>query len=141
MSRALRWPHRQHAIGSVGEATQPLRDRPSNRFFTRALAHEEREVRKDVLRVEVEFAAHPRTRRHEGDGDRDELHREAERLLLDLREGLQERDEDADHRRHDDRDERELQDEDQALLGVEDELRVAHGVSPPRGCRTARAPG
>ena len=64
-----------------------------------ALPRDEREVGEDVLRVQEQFAAHPRGGGHDGDGDRDELHREAERLLLDLRERLQLRDEHADYRR------------------------------------------
>ena len=52
----------------------------------------------DVLRVEEELGSHPRRAGEKRKRDRDELHRETERLLLDLRERLQERDENADHR-------------------------------------------
>ena len=54
----------------------------------------------DVLRVEEELRAHPRRAGEEGEGDRDELHGKAERLLLYLRERLQEGDEDSDDGGH-----------------------------------------
>ena len=54
----------------------------------------------DVLRVEEELRAHPRRACKESEGYRDELHGEAERLLLYLRERLQEGDEDSDDGGH-----------------------------------------
>ena len=66
----------------------------------------------DVLRVEEKRRADPRCADEERERYRDQLDGEAERLLLDLRERLQERDEDADDRRHENRDEREPEDDD-----------------------------
>ena len=84
----------------------------------------------DVLRVEEKRGADPRGAGEEREGNRDQFHREAERLLLDLREGLQERNEDADHRRDENRDERKPQDEQKTRLRIVQKLRLAHITYP-----------
>ena len=91
---------------------------------------QQREVGEDVLGVEKESGAKPRGAGEEREGDRDQLHRETERLLLYLGKRLEKRDDDADHRRHYDRDERKAQHDYEACLGVIKYLRLAHIMYP-----------
>ncbi len=82
------------------------------------LACNDGEIGEDILSEEQEFTSHPMRGKHNGDGDGDELHGEAQRLLLNLRKRLEQRDQQSDECRHHNGDERQLQDENQRRLRI-----------------------
>ena len=84
----------------------------------------------DILSIEKKSGAKPRRAGEEREGNRDQLHSKAERLLLYLSKRLKKRDDDADHRRHQDRNQRKPEDDDEAGLGVIKYLRLAHIMYP-----------
>lgn len=86
-------------------------------------------MREDLLGEEEEFAAHPSCREEEGEGDRDQFYRKTQGLLLHLRKGLQQTDEQPDHGRHYDRHEGEAQRDQKRGLCVFQNL-CLHGVFP-----------
>ena len=83
-----------------------------------------------VLRVKEKRRAHPRRAYKKREGNRDEFHREAQRLLLYLRQRLKERDENADERGDGNRDQRKPQYDYKAHLRIVENLRVAHSIYP-----------
>ena len=85
-------------------------------------------VGEDVLSIEKKSGAKPRRAGEEREGNRDQLHSKAERLLLYLSKRLKKRDDDADHRRHYDRDKRKPEDDDEAGLGVIKYLSLTHNI-------------
>ena len=76
------------------------------------------EALQNVLRETDHFAAHPLRGQQEGAADGDELDGERKRLLLNLRQGLDEADENTDNRRDDDWQHGQLQNDDERLDGV-----------------------
>ena len=72
----------------------------------------------DILGVEEERGAEPRGAGEKCGRNRDKFHRKAKRLFLNLRERLEKRNENADHRRDNDRNQRKAQHNQKACLRI-----------------------